>query len=237
MAEAPFSVPLYGNQENVERFARDGRRIIKEFFELYFHSMVWVDRTRWFGIPVLKPPGDLWTLQELIAELRPDLIIETGTAHGGSAAFMAGMLDLARAGRVITIDPETYPDRPQHERIEYWTMSSTDPSTLERLKPIVAGCSTVMVILDSLHSTHHVRQEIALYAPLVTVGSYLLVEDGCVDGNPVLPNFVDPGDQQPGGPQAAIQEFLANTDAFQVDNTRHKFLMTFNPNGYLKRVR
>jgi cephalosporin hydroxylase len=198
---------------------------------------VWIDRTRWRGTPIVKLPADLWTLQELIYELQPDLVIETGTAHGGSASYMAHLLDLNQRGRIVTIDPHDYPDRPAHPRIEYWAASSVDPAVIERLTPIVAAAGTVMVILDSLHSTHHVRQEIALYAPFVTRGSYLLVEDGCVDGNPVAPGYVDPYDNQPGGPQAAIQELLATSDAFEVDVSRHKFLVTFNPNGYLKRVK
>jgi cephalosporin hydroxylase len=237
MTRAPFHLPAYADPAIVERFRDAGMETIDRFFELLYASRVWVDRTRWRGTPVVKLPSDLWTLQELIFELQPDLIIETGTAHGGSAAFMASQLDLNGRGRIITIDPADYPNRPAHPRIEYWAASSIDPDVAGRLKPIAAGCETVLVILDSVHSTHHVRQEILLLAPFVTRGSYLIVEDGCVDGNPVLPNFVDPHDHYSGGPQAAIQQLLAAGDAFEVDVSRHKFLVTFNPNGYLKRVK
>jgi cephalosporin hydroxylase len=237
MSRAPFVIPSYGNPDLINRFAQDGLRIVDNFFELLYFSAVWVDRTRWRGIPIAKLPTDLWVYQELLFDLQPDLIIETGTAHGGSAAFMAAMLDCNQRGRIITIDPHHYDNRPSHPRVEYWNGSSTDPVLVERLKPIAAGCATVMVVLDSAHSTDHVRSEIALYAPLVTLGSYLIVEDGFVDGNPLVPNYVDQYDSGKGGPQTAIQELLATSDAFQVDVTRHKFLVTFNPNGYLKRIK
>jgi cephalosporin hydroxylase len=236
MFGAPFSVPIYGNQEIVDRFRSDGLRIIAEFHALIYHSMVWMDRTRWAGVPVCKLPSDLWVLQEIIVELKPDLIIETGTAHGGSAAFMASLLDMQQRGRIVTIDTVDYDDRPQHPRIAYWKGSSVDPAIAAAAKVEAAGCESVLVVLDSTHSTRHVAEEIALYAPLVTPGSYLIVEDGCVDGNPVLPNFVDPYSGEVGGPQAAIQAFVAGTRAFEIDTSRHKFLVTFNPNGYLKRV-
>jgi cephalosporin hydroxylase len=233
----PFSVPVYGSPDIVERFKTDGLRVIAEFHQLFYHSMVWVDRTRWQGVPVCKPPTDLWVLQELIFELKPDLIVESGTAHGGAAAFMASLLDLNRRGRVVTIDSTEYPDRPAHPRIEYLTGSSTDPAIAATVAERARGAACVLVILDAAHVASHVGREIALYAPLVTIGSYLIVEDGNVDGNPVLPDYVCPYTGIPsGGPQAAIQEFLAGTSAFAVDNSRHKFLFTFNPNGYLKRI-
>jgi cephalosporin hydroxylase len=233
----PFSVPVYGSQDIVERFKRDGLRTIAEFHELFYHSMVWVDRTRWQGVPVCKPPTDLWVLQEIIFELKPDLIVESGTAHGGSASFMASLLDLNRRGGVVTIDSTEYPDRPAHPRIEYLTGSSTDARIVAAVAERARGCESVLVILDAAHVASHVSAEIALYAPFVTVGSYLIVEDGNVDGNPVLPNYVCPYTGIPsGGPQAAIQAFIAGTSAFTIDNSRHKFLVTFNPNGYLKRV-
>jgi cephalosporin hydroxylase len=236
MFSVPFSVPVYGSPEIVERFRSDGMRIIAEYHALIYHSMVWMDRTRWQGVPVCKLPSDLWLLQELIFELKPDLIIETGTAHGGSAAFMASLLDLQQRGRIVTIDTVARDDRPAHPRIAYWTGSSVDPAIAARAKDVAAGCESVLVILDSVHSTRHVAEEIALYAPLVTRDSYLIVEDGCVDGNPVMANFVDAYSGEPGGPQAAVQAFLAGSREFQIDATRHKFLVTFNPNGYLKRV-
>jgi cephalosporin hydroxylase len=237
MFRVPFSVPLYGNQDIVERFQRDGLRIIAEYHELLYHSMVWVDRIRWQGVPICKIPSDLWILQEIIFETKPDLIVETGTAHGGSAAFMASLLDLQQRGRIVTIDSQDYPDRPQHPRIAYLTGSSTDPAIAQAALAAARGCESVLVILDSAHSTAHVRQEMALYAPLVTVGSYLIVEDGNVDGNPVLPDFICPYSGQAGGPQTAIQDFLADSADFKLDSSRHKFLVTFNPNGYLKRVK
>jgi cephalosporin hydroxylase len=237
MSRAPFSIPSYSSAMQLDRFRQGGLKVIDDFLELIYFSAVWVDRTRWRGTPISKLPTDLWVYQELLHEVQPDLIIETGTAHGGSAHFMATLMDLNGRGRIVTIDSHEYPNRPHHDRVEYWLGSSTDPAMAERLQPIAADCQTVMVILDSAHSTEHVRAEIALYKSFVTLGSYLVVEDGFVDGNPLLPNFIDTYDAKPGGPQAAIQELLAGSDQFQVDSSRHKFLVTFNPNGFLKRVK
>src|SRR5258708_14848463 len=173
MFRVPFSVPIYASPEIVDRFRRDGLRIIEEFWHLFCRSMVSVDRTRWQGVPICKLPSDLWVLQEIIFELKPDLIIETGSAHGGSAAYMAMLLDLQNRGRIVTVDTTDYPDRPSHPRIEYLAGSSTDPAIVAAVTEKARGCDTVLVILDSAHFTDHVRQEIACYAPLVTKGSYL----------------------------------------------------------------
>jgi cephalosporin hydroxylase len=183
----------------------------------------------WFGYEVRKCPLDLWGYQELLVRTRPDLVIETGTLFGGSALFMATVMDVIGQGRVITIDLEAKPGRPVHPRISYWTGSSVDAAIVAEAKA-AAGGKRAMVVLDSNHTAGHVAQEIASYSPLVHVGDYLVVEDTNVNGHPTYPDFGP-------GPMEAVEKFLATTTDFVVDERCERFLMTLNPRGYLRRVR
>lgn len=199
------------------------------FHELYYDSMdkTWMD-TRWLGVRTLKCPLDLWVYQEILWETRPDLILETGTAHGGSALFLASTLSQLGGGSVCTIDVADIPGRPEHPLIRYLTGSSTDPAILSEVSELAATAQRVMVLLDSDHSAQHVGRELAAYAGLVTPGCYLIVEDTNINGRPVLPGFGP-------GPAEALETFLATDDRFEVDRTREKLLMTFNPGGFLRR--
>jgi cephalosporin hydroxylase len=205
------------------------RDVIKEFHKLYYYSSVagktWSD-TWWQGIQVLKCPLDLWIYQEIIFRIKPDLIIETGTYKGGAAHFLASMLDLIGKGEVITIDIEEYPDRPTHPRITYLRGSSTDPKIIQQVSQKAISSNSVLCVLDADHTMHHVRQEMELYTPMVTKGSYLIVEDTNINGNPVLPESGQ-------GPKEAIDDFLPSHPEFSVDSSMEKLLMTFNPGGYL----
>src|ERR1051325_5744167 len=156
--------------------------------------------TYWMNVPCLKCPLDLWIYQEIIAEIRPDLIIETGTHMGGSALFMASMLDIIGKGKVITIDIVDNVERLSHPRVKYVTGSSADP---ELVHPLLTThpAETRLVILDSDHSKNHVLAELNLFAPYVSVGSYLIVEDTNINGHPTYPAFG-------AGPFEAVEEFL-----------------------------
>jgi cephalosporin hydroxylase len=184
----------------------------------------------WLGIPVLKCPFDLWVYQEIIHELRPDLVIETGTYQGGSTFFMASILDLIDHGRLISIDIQAQKDLPEHARITYLHGSSTDEGVLAAVERQIDPGDVVMVVLDSDHSQSHVLQELVSYSSFVTLGSYLIVEDTNINGHPVWP------DHGP-GPLEAVRSFLADDDRFAVDRSREKFYLTFNPHGYLKRIK
>ena len=200
-----------------------------------FHSLYYSDpertwqSTRWMGIPAYKCPMDMWIYQEIIFETRPDVIIECGTHTGGSALFMANICDLVGKGRVLTVDIASYLGQPIHPRIEYLHGSSVEPSVVELIKSKVPPSKRTMVVLDSEHSMTHVLAEMRSYAPLVTPGCYMIVEDTNVNGNPVLPKHGP-------GPAEAVRAFLAEDKVFVVDQTREKLLMTFNPGGYLKRI-
>jgi cephalosporin hydroxylase len=178
---------------------------------------------------VWKTPLDLWLYQELIHELRPDVLIEAGTKFGGSAYYFARLFDLIDHGRVVTIDVEEQPNRPEHPRITYLTGSSTDPELFARVGELL-GAGKPLVVLDSSHRHRHVLDELRLWSPLVPVGSYIVVEDTHAGGHPVTTRIRR-------GPWAAVRDFLAENDAFEVDESTHKFFLTFNPRGYLRRAK
>jgi cephalosporin hydroxylase len=206
------------------------KRVIDRFHRLYYaeEARTWKN-TYFLGVRTAKCPLDLWVYQELLVELRPDLVVEAGTAWGGSALWFACMLELAETdGRVVTIDVVEEPDRPKHERITYLTGSSTSPEIVDAVRSLASAARCVMVVLDSDHRRDHVLAELEAYAPLVTPGSYLVVEDTNVNGHPVLPRFGP-------GPLEAVRTFLQEHPEFEIDRSREKFLLTFNPSGFLRR--
>ena len=182
------------------------------------------------GVRAQKCPLDLWVYQEIIWDTRPDLIVETGTSRGGSALYLATMFDLIGEGEVISIDVRNDEMAlPEHGRITFLTGDSVDPKVATRVAELARGRRT-MVVLDSNHSKRHVAAEMAAYAALVAPGCYLIVEDSNINGNPVLPEYGP-------GPAEAIEEFLAGNHEFAMDREREKFLLTFNPRGFLRRLR
>ncbi len=189
----------------------------------------WLD-AHWLGVQTLKCPLDLWVFQEILCDCQPDVIIESGTFRGGTALFLASICDLLQHGRLITLDIENRSDRPAHARITYLGGSSTDAATLEKVRGLIGADERVMVILDSDHHQAHVLEELHRYSPLVSVGQYLVVEDTNLNGHPVWPDFGP-------GPMEAVQVFLKGNGSFVADAAREKFLLTFNPGGYLRRVR
>lgn len=211
-----------------------GDNTVDAFHRLYYHAAdsggTWKN-TFWRGNIIWKCPLDMWVYQEILWETQPEVIIECGTAFGGSALFLANMLDLfgGRCSRVITVDVTAQPNRPVNPRIEYITGSSVDPATVAAIKRRIRPGERVMVILDSDHAKNHVLSEMLIYGPLVSKGCYMIVEDGNVNGHPVYPSHGV-------GPAEAIAEFVPSHPEFQQDRTREKLLVTFNPGGYLKRV-
>lgn len=204
------------------------RRIVDPFHTLYYDSKVWTETT-WFGVRTQKCPVDLWIYQEIIYELRPDVIIETGTLNGGSALFLASLCDLLKKGKVITIDISNKKARPRHPRIQYLLGSSISEGVVEGVSRMLHPKDIVMVILDSDHSKNHVLHELRTYSRFVTRGSYLIVEDTNIDGHPVYPEFGP-------GPMEAVEEFLKETNEFVVDSGRERLYLTFNPRGYLRKI-
>ncbi len=205
--------------------------VMRQFHQHYYDSKhsTWL-HTTWLGVPAQKTPQDLWIYQEIIHETRPDVLIETGTADGGSAYYFATIFDLERRGRVITVDINGSPQRPKHDRITYVPGSSTASETVDKVKSLISPGERVMVSLDSDHSQKHVAEELRLYSDLVTSGCYLVVEDTNINGHPVEAKFGP-------GPMEALRQFLAIDKRYVSDRSREKFGVTFFPEGWLRRMR
>ena len=203
--------------------------IVREWSKLYHResAQTWMD-TWWFGARAEKLPADMWVYQEILIDVRPDVLIETGTMNGGSANFFATVFDLLGNGRVISIDIDDQGGRPIHDRITYVLGSSTDLQVKSELMSGIGPEESVMVVLDSDHARDHVLAELELWSEIVTAGSYLVVEDGNVNGHPVLPGYGP-------GPKEALDVWLPANSDFVVDRNREKFFHTFNPGGYLKK--
>ncbi|MEN6602938.1 MAG: CmcI family methyltransferase [Bryobacteraceae bacterium] len=212
-------------------YLRAPERVVAAYHRWYHaNGATTFNNTFWLGIPTQKCPLDTWTYQEILAETKPDVLVETGTYKGGSSFFYASIFDLMKHGRIITVDIEDYPGKPPHERIQFLMGSSTSDAVLRKVRDSIRPGEKVMVALDSDHHKDHVGRELALYSPLVSPGMYLVVEDTHFNGHPILPHHGP-------GPMEAVDEFVAAHPEFVIDRSREKFGMTFNPRGWLKRVK
>ena len=203
----------------------------------------------WLGRPIIQNPEDMIRLQELIFAVKPDVIVETGIAHGGSLIFSASLGHLLGKGRVIGVDIEIRPHNREaieaHPLFPFITLvegSSIDPSIVDRVKSSIEPGETVMVFLDSCHTKEHVFAELEAYAPLVTAGSYIVAMDGIM-GEVVGAPRTEP-DWTWNNPRQAAMEFVENRDDFVIEEpapvfnegsvTRH---VTYFPGGYIKRIK
>jgi len=204
----------------------------------------------WLGRPIIQLPQDVFAMQELIWSIQPDLIIETGIAHGGSLIFSASMLELNAAcggpedGEVLGIDIDirahnrkAIEAHPLFKRISMIQGSSIAPEIIEQVRARAAGKRRVMVCLDSNHSHSHVLAELNAYALLTSVGSYCVVFDTAIEEVPAEMSANRPWG--PGNnPMTAVLEFLKTTDRFEIDqDIPNKLLITVAPSGYLRRVK
>lgn len=199
----------------------------------------------WLGRPIIQFPQDILAMQEIIWQVRPDLIIETGIAHGGSLIFYASLLELiGENGQVLGIDIDIRAANraaiEKHRMFKRITMiegSSTDADVLRKVYQLAADKSKVLVALDSNHTHEHVLKELELYSPLVTKDSYLVVFDTIVED---LPDdfFPDRPWSKGNNPKTAVREFLKTNDRFTVDREiESKLLITVAPDGYLKCIK
>lgn len=204
----------------------------------------------WLGRPIIQYPQDIVAMQELVWEIKPDLIIETGIAHGGSLIFYASMLELLVQcgeidhGEVVGVDIEIRPHNrqaieahPMSKRISMLEGSSIDASIVEQIKAKAAGKKRVLVTLDSNHTHDHVYNELLSYADLVTVGSYCVVFDTVIEDMPD-----DMFGNRPWGkgnnPKTAVELFLKDRNDFEIDDrVTNKLLVSVAPKGFLRRTR
>lgn len=226
----PLTIGPYTIDREQPSVSIEDKEAIRRFHELYYRRWLAGGDTinlSWFGYQALKTPLDLWMYQELLVRTRPDVVVETGTYQGGSALFLAMVLEQIGHGHVVTIDIERREDRPQHPRITYLLGSSTDATILAEVKRRTDG--RALVILDSDHHRDHVYEELLGYSPLVQPGGYIIVEDTNVNGHPALPEFGP-------GPMEAVDRFLSETNDFVADDRCERFLLTLHPRGYLRRT-
>ena len=221
-------------------------------------SRSWMDRANsqkysyhfeWMGRPIIQYPQDMIAMQEIIWQVKPDLIVETGIAHGGSLIFSAGMLELIAVcdgyeGEVLGIDIEIRPhnrkaieEHPLFRRISMIEGSSTAPEVIAQVHKKARGKERVLVCLDSNHTHDHVLAELNAYAQLTSVGSYCVVFDTVVEDMPEN-LFPDRPWSKGNNPKTAVWEYLKNHPEFEIDKSiENKLLITVAPDGYLKRVR
>lgn len=205
-------------------------KIIRDFNGLYWqmHQQTWCN-TKWRGVPLCKTPTDLWIYQELIEAVRPDLIIETGSLAGGSALFLRDIQQLICPGWVISIDIDhnSLHAKAKQSDIKFLQASSTSDEALMYVKAHIEAyyAKRVMVILDSDHEKDHVLKELELYAPLVSVGCPLIIED--TNNHP--------------GPKVAVEEWFMEHETkgykYRPDYMCEKFMLTFNRDGFFERVK
>lgn len=206
----------------------------------YDYAYLW----SWLGVPIIQLPADIMATQEVIWATKPDIIIETGVARGGSVLFMASLLELTGKGKVIGIDVDirahnrdSIERHPLSKRVTLVEGSSTDPTIVARVRSEIPIGASVMVVLDSDHSRAHVLDELRSYAPLVTAGCYLVVADTRLgylneEQTPKKRSRIwFKGDE----PLSALQDYLGETDRFETDPVINgKLLLASSPGGYLR---
>ncbi len=226
----------------------------KDFKKLEKASLAWIRaawenkldyEVNWLGIPIIQNPYDMILMQELIFRVRPDLIIETGIAHGGSIIYYASVLELLGTGKVIGVDIDIrkhnrrlIEKHPMAKRIEMFQGGSTDWSLIKKLKENVKKYKKVLVCLDSHHGYEHVLKELRFYSPLVSRGSYMVVSDTFM---PKLFGLKGTksiySDYRKDNPMSAVKKFLSENKNFAIDKNYNKFFVSSCPDGFLRRIK
>ena len=204
----------------------------------------------WLGVPILQAPQDLQAMQEIIWVVKPNLIIETGIAYGGSLIFSASMLAILEVcgeiekGDVLGIDIEIRPHNkeailahPLSNRITMFEGSSIDDGIIARVREFAKGKERILVCLDSNHTHEHVLAELRAYAPLVSVGSYCIVGDTGIEDLPEGTTSDRPWGKG-NNPKTAVWEYLKENSNFEIDKTMDsKLILTGSPDGFLRKIR
>jgi cephalosporin hydroxylase len=198
------------------------------FTTAYHRTLAWRE-TRWLGRRVPNAPTDLLAYQEVLTEVRPDWVIETGTGGGGRGYFLATVCELLGHGEVISIDPRQHENRPPHPRLRYLTAAPHQPEARKQVTAIVGDQPHAVVILGSRARRDRTRKEFESFAPLVPVGSYLIVEHTVLNGFPVDASFGP-------GPHEAVRRMMNLHGEFHADTTRERHALTFNQGGFLRRI-
>jgi len=226
----------YGNNQDLKESSI--KWVKKSWSEKYSYNFSWMGR------PIIQLPQDMIAMQEIIWEVRPDLILEAGIAHGGSLIFYASILELLGGeGEVLGIDIDIRDHNrreierhPMSRRIRMIQGSSIAPETIEKVKGLAKEKNRIIVCLDSCHEKEHVLSEMKAYSDLVSMGSYMVVFDTIVEDLAGVKGAREDFDTN--NPKAAVREFLSDNSRFEVsEKWDHKLLVTHNPGGFLRRVR
>jgi cephalosporin hydroxylase len=211
--------------------------ILEAFHHKYMYNYAWMGR------PIIQLPFDILAMQEIIWNVQPDLIIETGIAHGGSLIAYAGMMEMRGKGHVLGIDIDIrahnrkeIETHPMSRRITMFEGSSVSNEMAERVRKFAADYKTILVVLDSNHTHEHVTEELEIYAPLASKGSYCVVFDTIVEDMPAG-SFPDRPWDKGNNPKTAVREYLKTHPEFEIDkDIQNKLLITVAPDGYLRRI-
>lgn len=236
-------------QERIERISKNGQnKALQEAatsFNTESNRSQYSYNFSWMGRPIIQYPQDMIAMQEIIWDIKPDLIIETGVAHGGSLIYYASLLELIGKGEILGIDIDIrkhnkaeIEKHPMFKRIKMIEGSSISNETLQQVKEYAAGKEKIVVCLDSNHTHEHVLQELKIYSPFVSMGSYIVAFDTIVEN---LPEGYF-SQKRPWGignnPMTAVDAFIKDNDHFIIDNSiDNKLLISVAPKGYLKRIK
>jgi cephalosporin hydroxylase len=237
--------PIPNELERIEAMMADPevhelRSRLMSLIVKYKYSYNWT----WYGRPIIQLPQDVMATQMLLFALSPDVVVETGIAHGGSLILHASILELLGKGRVIGVDIDirahnraAIEAHPLAKRIQMIQGSSIAPEIVEQVRASVGDAATVLVILDSNHTHDHVLAELDAYSPLVTPGSYLAVFDTIIEDLPRT-DFPDRPWGPGNSPKSAVHAFLKRDDRFVIDREfESRLLLTVAPDGFLRRVK
>jgi cephalosporin hydroxylase len=197
----------------------------------------------WLGVPIIQLPTDVMATQEVIWATKPDVIIETGVARGGSVLFMASLMELIGKGKVIGVDidirthnRDSIASHPMSKRVVLIEGSSTHLATIARVTSEIPKGASVMVVLDSDHSRDHVLTELRSYGPLVTEGCYLVVADTFLGQLDIPPRNRSKHWHKGDDPLSALTTYLSENDRFEIDQAINgKLILSSSPGGYLRR--
>jgi cephalosporin hydroxylase len=232
-------------QQRIAGFADDAEfRALSTRWRTMALERKYMNNFSWLGRPMIQLPMDAMAMQELIWAVKPDLVIETGVAHGGSVVLSASMLELLGHGEVLGVDIEirahnraAIEAHPMAHRIRLIEGSSVAPEVVAQVRAAAAGKQRVLVFLDSNHTHEHVLAELNAYADLVTVGSFCVVFDTFVEDMPDDYVWTDRPWGKGNNPKTAVWEFLRSHPEFQLDKSvEDKLLVTSAPDGFLRRV-
>lgn len=244
----PVALFFKERHKDINRMAED-EKLKKMSLEWMLHAdkYKYTYNFTWMGRPIIKFPSDIIVQQEIMWKLKPDLIIETGIAHGGSIIFSASMIEMMGIeGEIVAVDIDIrkhnrklIENHPMFNRITMYEGSSVDPKIIDKVKEHTKNKKCVMVILDSNHTHKHVLEELMVYSPLVTVGSYCILPDTFIEFFPA--GYSSNHNKRPwdvgNNPYTAMKAFLKKNNNFLIDrDLSNKAMITETIDGYLKKV-